>query len=906
MEKPQYIDWIVEETGIVIKDDIPLKCYKIDYKDDESILDDWALHIRRNYIEDTELKEDADDNAMTIEQYLHDYVIPQKGEELGATVRSADITEILISDLLEFVHQYSVPRYKLKNRSGKNNSQQGTDVIAYKYKNEDKTPNDKDELVAAEVKATLSNMEYTPIKNAIIDSRKDEHRLARSVNYCRKRLKELGKIEEAEEVKRFLFKPDNNYRITYVAAGVSSRENVDDAIELGFSGEELEIRKNELIFYVHGKKLMELAHNIYQRGATYELLVTHIRQNMTSEQQLVLLSAVLPNSGDIAQWLFEDRGCLATDDSIVSTPKSIGFSSTQRDIHFFSDDKSNEDYYIPRILRVEQLMKLPRERSNKYFPDLSLSTDVAIYNAIKLCHNGGVAIYLGQQRSMKTVFERIINLDKRNYDLKALKDNTNQAELSKIKGFIESYYGSEHYYTKAAELGVLPHSSNLQNGVKLVVEHALKNKYVSCVVCTSTLAQGVNIPIKYLLVTSIRNGLKLVKARDFQNLMGRTARAGIYTEGSIIITDCKIYDNRTNWKNGGRYLWNDCVKLFDIKLTEPCGSSILALVQDFNIDYDVTISGEKFIDIVIDHLDERDFLLDYAKKLEKAYLKANPKRTQNLIVQEILLRQDIISNIENYLCLVRSTETLVNDSKKSAVDICTNTLAYAMATEKEKELLIKVFQKIEENIQQYSVEKLSRYSNAMSGIGLSSLIEEWIVQNELTEKIYTETELLYVITELYLQICGDFRYQEHIQSICKKWIDGQTPMEINNKETIGIAEVESLCNKRISYEMNFLIGNICDLIEVDGENEEQVDQRNILTLLQKKVKYGVPNMTAISICESVFNDRLLAIELAQILSDANIGTDKILNMLKAHSEEIFSCLDSYPEYFKDRLSVLMK
>ena len=80
MEKPQYIDWIVEETGIVIKDDIPLKCYKIDYKDDESILDDWALHIRRNYIEDTELKEDADDNAMTIEQYLHDYVIPQKGE----------------------------------------------------------------------------------------------------------------------------------------------------------------------------------------------------------------------------------------------------------------------------------------------------------------------------------------------------------------------------------------------------------------------------------------------------------------------------------------------------------------------------------------------------------------------------------------------------------------------------------------------------------------------------------------------------------------------------------------------------------------------------------------------------------------------------------------------------------
>ena len=135
----------------------------------------------------------------------------------------------------------------------------------YKYKNEDKTPDEKDSLVAAEVKATLSKEDYTPIKNAIIASRKDEHRLARTVNYCRKRLKELGRIEDAKEVKRFLFKPDNNFQITYVAAGVSSRENVDEVIELNFSGEELEIRGNERIFYVHGKKLMELAHNIYER-----------------------------------------------------------------------------------------------------------------------------------------------------------------------------------------------------------------------------------------------------------------------------------------------------------------------------------------------------------------------------------------------------------------------------------------------------------------------------------------------------------------------------------------------------------------------------------------------------------------------------------------------------------------
>lgn len=514
------------------------------------------------------------------------------------------------------------------------------------------------------------------------------------------------------------------------------------------------------------------------RGAVYELLVTHLRQNITSNQQLVLLSAVLPNSVDIAQWLFKDSSCLATDDSIVSTPKSIGFSSAQRDIHFFSDDKSNEDYFIPRILRIEKLTKLPRERKDKYFPELSKSKDVAIYNAIKLCHNGGVAIYLGQQRQMKTLFERIIDLNKRNYDLKPLKDNTNQEELFKIKRFIESYYGADHYYTKAAELGVLPHSSNLQNGVKLVVEHALKNKYVSCVVCTSTLAQGVNIPIKYLLVTDVRNGFQLVKARDFQNLIGRTARAGIYTEGSIIVTDCKIYDQRNSKKYDERKSWNDCVKLFDTKSVEPCGSSILTLVQDLHIDYRLTIKGDKFINVLLDHLDETNFLVEYAQKLEREYLKIFPKSKNNMIMHELLLRQDIISNLENYLCLILSTETPNDENKTSAVDICCNTLAYALATEKEKELLNKIFQKMEENIQQYTVEELRRYSNAMSRIGTSSIIEEWIFQNELTERAYTEVDLLSMIIELYLQINNDFKYKEHIHGVCQKWINGQPPIEM--------------------------------------------------------------------------------------------------------------------------------
>lgn len=264
MKKPLYLDWIIKEEGITIEGDIPIKCYKIDYNDDEKILNDWALHIRRNYIDDEDLVEDAECNNLTVEEYLTKYVIPQKDDQLGPTARSGDITEVIISDLLEFLFGYTVPRFKMKNRLGKNTLGGGTDVIGYKYFNEDKVPSEKDIIVATEVKAQLTSSSYEPIRDSIYDSKKDEHRLARTIDCCRKFFKQYNK-EQAEEIKRFLFKPDNNYKIIYASAGFSSRVNVDDNIILSTEKDKLEIRKGQKIFYIHGKKLMDLTHRVYER-----------------------------------------------------------------------------------------------------------------------------------------------------------------------------------------------------------------------------------------------------------------------------------------------------------------------------------------------------------------------------------------------------------------------------------------------------------------------------------------------------------------------------------------------------------------------------------------------------------------------------------------------------------------
>ena len=124
MERPKYIKWIVKEDGVVFEDKQPLNCYKLSYEIDNDILEDWALHIRRHYVPDDELEEDMAFLSLSVEEYLRQYVVPQKGEKLGATARSNDITEILFADLFEFILNYEVPRCKQYNRSGKNGSEQ--------------------------------------------------------------------------------------------------------------------------------------------------------------------------------------------------------------------------------------------------------------------------------------------------------------------------------------------------------------------------------------------------------------------------------------------------------------------------------------------------------------------------------------------------------------------------------------------------------------------------------------------------------------------------------------------------------------------------------------------------------------------------------------------------------------
>jgi hypothetical protein len=264
LDRPSYINWFVKEDAC-LEDGHPIDCYLIDYEINDDLLDSFALHIRRHYITDDELIDAC--QGMTVEDYLRQYCVPQKDEPKGPSTRSADISEIIVSDLIQFIYGYTVLRGKFHNRANKNSSEQGTDVIGYRFETDAEHPDAKDELIAVEVKASLSRTNLDILANAVKDSQEKDRgeRLPRTLEFLRRKSVSSDNTKEAETITRFQSKSALPYKVVYGASAMTVDYCPDDGIILGITEESLSLKSETGLFLIHGEKLMELTHMVFER-----------------------------------------------------------------------------------------------------------------------------------------------------------------------------------------------------------------------------------------------------------------------------------------------------------------------------------------------------------------------------------------------------------------------------------------------------------------------------------------------------------------------------------------------------------------------------------------------------------------------------------------------------------------
>jgi hypothetical protein len=643
------------------------------------------------------------------------------------------------------------------------------------------------------------------------------------------------------------------------------------------------------------------------RGPNYELLLTEIFQKKPDAQR-VMISAVVSNPQDISHWAFGDNGKIVSDRSIQVTEKAVGYFSRKGRLVNYVDplNVSKRDYFLKLDIAPTPLAMRSGERRERVFPDLKgkanakMRRDLAIYYANRLLPNGACAIYVPKKASISPLFDRIDDIVARGGSLANLQSSADPREIGAISKLIEKHYGINNSLSAGVLSGILPHYGDLQGAIRQSVEYAVEHGLANCIACTSTLAEGVNLPIKYLLVTDVMKSANEPKTRDFQNLAGRTARSGKFSEGSVLVIDDILEKAKVR-----RYS-----RLFDPSIIEECKSSIGNLLADAKCEQAGrvrTIPGNQIASVILEHLDDSDLEQKLAVALKNS-LGCNDYQARELSASRV----KPLEAIESYLSSIIDA----GGTEQDVMETATSTFAYSSADDAVQEQLLKLFQAIYEHLSSEPKPSLSICSKTRVGLRKTDSLLSWTSTQSAKEFFASGCVQLNIIVNEFLSLRPDLsdRYQApEFTKAVEMWIEGYNLLSIQEElkvnfascSKLSITKTERLASNYISYSFGHFISCLIDV--VSSEESDFIGNVDQLQTLQRKVKYGVPNVGCSVICEKVLDDRIVAFDVVTIL---DCGTAESLEEVKleaqAHREALLQYANGLPSFCAKRLKLLLR
>lgn len=626
------------------------------------------------------------------------------------------------------------------------------------------------------------------------------------------------------------------------------------------------------------------------RGIKYELLLASLKKQLPENVQTVLISAVISNAQQIKDWLIGQNGTVVEAKNLNPTNRSLAFTSwiTSRGSLEFVDEKNINTslFFVPRLLETQKLQLKDNERKIRFFPEKISKTeykagDVAGFLGCRLSSEGLAAVFTGRKDSALNIAENIVDAYDRGLRLrKPIEFIDSLPEAKKLLKYIEQVLGPESIQASAAKLGILIHHGSTPHGLRLSIESALQQAQFKTVICTSTLAQGVNLPIRYLVIATDRQGPDQMKVRDFHNLMGRAGRSGKYTEGTIIFANPKIYDTKKIGKE--KWRWRDAWKITDSNNSEPCTSRLLYLFEPAPEDDD-----------------------------EK----------NKWATKQAAIKNEISSQLLNILCDVVN----VREMEKNVSDLAQNTLGYSqLDTEEKKSALVNIFLEIGSEIMESAAEIHIRKIFAKSILSLKDsklLYEDLYI---IIPQLKNTNDTIEVLDKLWDTIYkysndGIKKLKENdALLLCKSWINGTSyidlqrqisPMKLVSGRKFKLDQIVDLCEGGFGYVVSLLLGSISELLNLSENDIENIeDIKNRLGQLQKMVKYGLPDIFSILIYEAGLADRRLSIELSSRLSSTTSFPNlKEIGQAISQKPELQDYIkNNYPAYFSERLDYILK
>jgi superfamily II DNA/RNA helicase len=667
------------------------------------------------------------------------------------------------------------------------------------------------------------------------------------------------------------------------------------------------------------------------RGITYELLLTSLCSLIPEGTQKVLISAVISNAEAVGEWL-NGKPNVVEGTNLIPTFRSVGFASWLDQLgrieYVDNHDAEQNEFFVPRVIERFNLGRKGKERKDRFFPEKKDGQAIALYLGIKLSTNGSIAIFCGKKSTATSICEKAVDIIQRGIPLPLPQEFSDLKEIERLHYLHVENLGDSASASMSAKYGIFSHHGNTPHGIRLSVEHAMRENLVRFVVCTSTLAQGVNLPIRYLIVTSVYQGLERIKVRDFHNLIGRAGRAGMHTEGSILFADPIVYDKRRTQKDGWR--WDRVKELLDPKNSEECVSSLFQLIP-LNIRNDRNKANDKrnhvltwdILSFAEAHIGGWDTLNEVISKIAKQY--GERGFTVDAVTPQFEFFSQILSSIEGFLL----SNWDIGESALSKTDIAElaeQTLAYFLADEEKREQILKLFTVLADNISNHitDINRRKAFGKTLYGVNDAIEIETWVKDNADTLLAAQSGEALFDITwplivgHIHNRAFNKFDKKDVLKDITKKWMSGTQFHELsqiadNNKCRLGkgkrprkvkIENIIDICEGGIAYDGALLVSAVCEFVEILERNGTG-DSINRLQLFQKRLKYGLPTETAVALYELGFSDRVISQDLIASMNLMATQKKDLVKVLKRNRDGAKAVMEKYPSYFQERMNEIL-
>ena len=312
-----------------------------------------------------------------------------------------------------------------------------------------------------------------------------------------------------------------------------------------------------------GLIVVDEAHHLAQgrRGFVLESLLAFLAAS-TYEVRLVLLSAAVGNRAQLASWLEPDR-----------PPEEVAFTDTWR------GPRRLHGLIYPSLLKDEAVLG-PRRASKKQLSTTKATVPVAMRLDLRPTAGSKVAHLitgpLGErtfasadpwQWNASTKLNGIANykvfaagaaaLTKAGSVLvvvdtkRAARDTAlaiaehmdERPEAATLTEYLAATLGPEHPIVRCTRNGVAYHHGDLPDDVLQAIETALRENQLQAIASTSTLTDGVNLPVRTVIIHSgvdgdqrHYEGQRQLLAAELLNAVGRAGRAGRESEGWILLT----------------------------------------------------------------------------------------------------------------------------------------------------------------------------------------------------------------------------------------------------------------------------------------------------------------------------------------------------------------------------------